>query len=84
MDEYIGTILLINTDISNRPLRGTVFCDGSLLTLNDPANEYNLLFGVIGTTYGGNGVDSFMLPDMRHLESGRMRYMIVYSGRLSA
>ena len=36
-------------------------CDGQLLNIND----YTALFDVIGTTYGGDGVNTFALPDLR-------------------
>lgn len=40
---------------------GWNFCDGSLL---DP-NAYTSLFNLIGTTYGGDGVTTFAVPDLR-------------------
>jgi len=40
---------------------GWVFCDGSLLSIA----EYDVLFNLIGTTYGGDGVTTFGLPDLR-------------------
>lgn len=36
-------------------------CDGQVL----PISQYNALFSLIGTTYGGNGTTTFALPDMR-------------------
>lgn len=36
-------------------------CDGSLL----PIASYEVLFGLIGTTYGGNGETTFGVPDLR-------------------
>ena len=39
------------------------FCDGQLLPVN-VAND--ALFTIIGTTYGGNGVTNFALPDLRN------------------
>lgn len=41
--------------------RGWAFCDGGLL----PINEYQALFALIGTTYGGDGRNTFALPDLR-------------------
>ncbi|EJL94400.1 microcystin-dependent protein [Herbaspirillum sp. CF444] len=38
-----------------------LLCDGSIKQIND----YDLLFTVLGTTYGGDGVTTFALPDMR-------------------
>ncbi len=40
---------------------GFVMCDGSMLSVN----TYQLLFAVIGTTYGGNGLTTFGVPDLR-------------------
>ena len=36
-------------------------CDGRLLSIAD----YSALFAVIGTTYGGDGVSTFAVPDLR-------------------
>jgi microcystin-dependent protein len=36
-------------------------CDGNTL----PISQYQALFSLLGTTYGGNGVSTFMLPDLR-------------------
>jgi microcystin-dependent protein len=40
---------------------GWMFCDGQLL----PINEFDTLFNLIGTTYGGDGQSTFALPDLR-------------------
>lgn len=40
---------------------GWAFCRGQLL----PISEYALLYHTIGTTYGGDGVVTFGLPDLR-------------------
>ena len=36
-------------------------CDGSELSISD----YTTLYTLLGTTYGGNGVTTFCLPDLR-------------------
>jgi microcystin-dependent protein len=36
-------------------------CAGQLL----PINQYQALFALLGTTYGGNGTTNFQLPDLR-------------------
>lgn len=36
-------------------------CDGSLL----PISQYDALFALIGTTYGGDGQTTFAVPDLR-------------------
>jgi microcystin-dependent protein len=40
---------------------GWAFCDGQLL----PISENDTLFTLIGTTYGGDGQETFQLPDLR-------------------
>lgn len=40
---------------------GWFACDGSL----KPISEYQVLFMLIGTTYGGDGVNTFAVPDLR-------------------
>jgi len=41
--------------------RGWAFCDGQLLAVS----ENDALFSLLGTTYGGDGRNTFGLPDMR-------------------
>ena len=41
--------------------RGWVNCDGQLL----PINQYQALFSLLGTTYGGDGRTTFGIPGMR-------------------
>ena len=41
--------------------KGWHACDGALLAVN----QWQALFAVLGTTYGGDGVKSFALPDLR-------------------
>jgi microcystin-dependent protein len=40
---------------------GWAFCDGALLAIS----EYDTLYTLIGTTYGGDGQSTFALPDLR-------------------
>jgi microcystin-dependent protein len=40
---------------------GWMLCQGQLL----PISEYDTLFTLIGTTYGGDGVSTFALPDLQ-------------------
>lgn len=40
---------------------GWAFCDGQLLSIA----ENEVLFTLIGTTYGGDGQETFALPDLR-------------------
>ncbi len=55
---YIGEIKLFSGN--NSPF-GWAICNGQLLTVI--GNE--ILFAIIGTTYGGNGTTHFGLPDLR-------------------
>ncbi len=41
--------------------RGWAFCDGQLLSINN----YQALFSLLGTTFGGDGRTSFGLPELR-------------------
>jgi microcystin-dependent protein len=58
VDQYVGQILLAGFNYA--PF-GWHFCDGSLLAISN----YPVLFQLIGTTYGGDGVNTFALPDLR-------------------
>lgn len=41
--------------------RGWAWCDGQLL----PISQNTALFSLLGTTYGGNGLSNFALPDLQ-------------------
>jgi microcystin-dependent protein len=41
--------------------KGWAFCDGQLLTLS----QNTALFSLLGTTYGGDGMSNFALPNMQ-------------------
>ncbi|MEN6462756.1 MAG: tail fiber protein [Syntrophomonas sp.] len=58
VDAYIGEIRMFGGIFA--PV-GWAFCDGRLL----PIAGNDLLFSLIGTTYGGDGVSNFALPDLR-------------------
>lgn len=55
---YVGEIRMF---ASNFAPAGWMFCEGQLL----PISEYETLFQLIGTTYGGDGQSTFALPDLR-------------------
>jgi microcystin-dependent protein len=57
-EPYVGEIRLFGGNFA--PLYWS-FCDGSLLSISD----YQVLYALIGTTYGGNGTSNFALPDLR-------------------
>lgn len=58
IDPFIGEICAVSFDFA--PV-GWALCDGSLLSIAQNA----ALFSLIGTTYGGDGVQNFALPDLR-------------------
>lgn len=45
----------------NFPPKGLAQCDGQLL----PIAQYTALFSLLGTAFGGNGMSTFGLPDLR-------------------
>jgi len=45
----------------NYPPKGWAFCNGQLLLINQNA----ALFALLGTTYGGDGVTNFALPNLQ-------------------
>jgi microcystin-dependent protein len=55
---YVGEIRMF---AGNFAPAGWMFCEGELL----PISEYETLFNLIGTTYGGDGQSTFGLPDLR-------------------
>ena len=55
---YIGQIMVFP---GNYAPGGWAVCDGSLV----PVADYPELFALIGTTYGGDGHETFALPDLR-------------------
>ena len=57
-EDYIGEISMF---AGNFAPKGWAFCQGQLL----PISQNTALFSLLGTTYGGNGVTTFALPDLR-------------------
>ncbi len=57
-EPYLGEIMMTG---SNYCPRGWAATDGQLLSISDNT----ALFSLLGTTYGGDGVRTFALPDLR-------------------
>ena len=55
---YIGELRIF---AGNFAPRDWAFCDGSTLSIS----QYETLYALIGTTYGGDGISTFQLPDLR-------------------
>lgn len=57
MDEYMGIIkIFAGTFVP----RGWMFCQGQLLSIN----QNQALYSIFGTTYGGDGLQTFALPNL--------------------
>jgi microcystin-dependent protein len=57
---YIGEIRMFAFGTRGAPNNWQA-CDGTLL----PISQYDALFALIGTTYGGDGQTTFAVPDLR-------------------
>lgn len=81
MTPYIGQVICAGFNFAPA---GWAFCDGSLISIA----ENPTLFNLIGTTYGGDGVNTFALPDLRgrtpvgtgQLNGGTSNYIIGQNG----
>ncbi len=58
MEPFIGTVLMF---AGNFAPRGWALCNGQLLAIS----SHSALFSILGTTYGGDGVSTFGLPELR-------------------
>ncbi len=58
MEPFLGSLLLVPYNFAPQ---GWLLCQGQLL----PIQQYAALFSLLGTTYGGDGVRTFALPDLR-------------------
>ena len=63
--QYLGEIRIMGF---NFPPKGWAMCNGQILAIQ----QNQALFSLIGTTYGGNGVSTFALPDLRTLVPGHL------------
>jgi len=57
MDAFIGEI---RPFAGNYAPRGWAFCDGQLMRIS----QNTALFSILGTTYGGDGMSNFALPNL--------------------
>jgi microcystin-dependent protein len=58
MDPFLGEIRIFGGNFA--PV-GWALCEGQLLSISQNA----ALFSILGTTFGGNGTNTFALPDLR-------------------
>lgn len=57
-DPFLGEIRIFAGNFAPRDWE---FCEGQLLSVS----QYPYLYQILGTIYGGNGVNTFALPDLR-------------------
>ena len=57
-DQFLGEVRMFGGNFA--PV-GWLFCYGQLLSIA----EYDALYALLGTTYGGDGQSTFALPDLR-------------------
>jgi microcystin-dependent protein len=80
---YVGEIRMFG---GNFPPNGWMTCDGQLLAIS----EFDTLFNLIGTTYGGDGQNTFALPNLAarlpiHIGSnGTTNYTLAQNGGVSS
>ena len=55
---FLGEIILVSFNFAPK---GYLFCEGQLL----PIQQYTALFSLLGTNFGGDGINNFALPDLR-------------------
>jgi microcystin-dependent protein len=58
IEPYLGNVTVF---AGNFAPRAWMFCQGQLLAIA----QYDALFALLGTTYGGDGQNTFALPDLR-------------------
>jgi microcystin-dependent protein len=58
VEPYLATVTIF---AGNFAPQSWMFCNGQLL----PIAQYDALYALIGTTYGGDGQTTFALPDLR-------------------
>jgi microcystin-dependent protein len=57
-EPFLGEIKIISWNFAPK---GWAFCNGTLL----PINQNQALFSILGTTYGGDGMRTFGLPNLQ-------------------
>jgi microcystin-dependent protein len=74
MEPFVGQIQLFPYDFVPR---GWSSCEGQLL----PINQNQVIFSLVGTTFGGDGKTNFSLPNLKGKEpEPNLRYCIAIEG----
>jgi microcystin-dependent protein len=58
MEPFIGEIMMVGFNFAPR---GWALCNGQILSIS----QNSALFSLLGTTYGGNGINTFALPNLQ-------------------
>jgi microcystin-dependent protein len=58
MDQFVGQIAAVGFNFAPA---GWVLCNGQLL----PISQFNVLFNLLGTTFGGDGQSTFGVPNLQ-------------------
>lgn len=58
MEAFMGTVMPVAFNFAPR---GWAFCNGQLI----PIQQNSAMFALLGVAYGGDGVNTFALPDLR-------------------
>ncbi|WP_286215651.1 phage tail protein [Demequina sediminis] len=74
-DCMLGEILLTASTVDNR-----LPANGQFL----PIQQFTALFSLYGTRYGGDGITTFALPDLRPLTPDYMAYSVCMAGVYAA
>lgn len=77
-DNFVGEVRPVGFNFAPY---GWYICNGQLL----PISEYSTLYNLIGTTYGGDGVQTFALPNLQsritvHQGTGASVYLMGQAG----
>jgi microcystin-dependent protein len=76
MEPFVGQLLLVPFNFAPP---GWMFCQGQLLSIS----QNTPLFALIGTTYGGDGVNQFALPNLpgpKDASGAALNWMIALVG----
>ncbi|GAA1934439.1 phage tail protein [Nocardioides hwasunensis] len=82
-DPFIGEVRMFGGNFA--PV-GWLFCQGQLVSISD----YDALFSLLGTVYGGDGVNTFALPNLQSRSplhagvGGQASYVLGQTGGLEA
>jgi microcystin-dependent protein len=73
MNPFIGQVLLVPYNFLPD---GWLPCIGTIL----PIANYQPLFALLSTKFGGNGQTTFAIPDLQNICPTGMMYIIAYVG----